>query len=94
MTSNEDEFFFCLFLVLVPKPDVVPGSLSNNSLGRGGGRGGGRGDEEGVGSCPGTPETRRRQEEVLRKLAGQVSVPAVLLYDRTHKRVGKCSSAD
>nr|XP_019960020.1 PREDICTED: protein TANC2-like isoform X2 [Paralichthys olivaceus] len=48
---------------------VAPVSLSNDSLGRGGGRG----DEGGGGgSCPGTPEMRRRQEEALRKLAGQV----------------------
>ncbi|KAM3863755.1 protein TANC2 [Diretmus argenteus] len=36
-------------------------SLSQGSLSRGGG-----------GSCPGTPEMWRRQEEVLRRLAGQV----------------------
>ncbi|XP_053299425.1 protein TANC2 isoform X2 [Pleuronectes platessa] len=47
---------------------VAPVSLSNDSLGRGGGRG----DEGGGGSCPGTPELKRRQEEALRKLAGQV----------------------
>ncbi|XP_062263870.1 protein TANC2-like [Platichthys flesus] len=47
---------------------VAPVSLSNDSLGRGGGRG----DEGGGGSCPGTPEMKRRQEEALRKLAGQV----------------------
>ncbi|XP_041826409.1 protein TANC2-like isoform X2 [Melanotaenia boesemani] len=43
-------------------------SLSHDSPGRGGG-----GDEGGGGgSCPGTPEMRRRQEEALRRLAGQV----------------------
>ncbi|XP_074552023.1 protein TANC2-like isoform X2 [Halichoeres trimaculatus] len=42
-------------------------SFSHDSLGRGGG-----GDEGGGGSCPGTPEMRRRQEEALRRLAGQV----------------------
>ncbi|CAI5674166.1 unnamed protein product [Oreochromis niloticus] len=44
-------------------------TFSHDSLGRGGGGG----DEGGSGeSCPGTPEMRRRQEEVLRRLAGQV----------------------
>ncbi|XP_060946865.1 protein TANC2-like [Limanda limanda] len=47
---------------------VAPVSLSNDSLGRGGGRA----DEGGGGSCPGTPEMKRRQEEALRKIAGQV----------------------
>uniref|UniRef100_A0A8C4IHS8 Tetratricopeptide repeat, ankyrin repeat and coiled-coil containing 2a n=1 Tax=Dicentrarchus labrax TaxID=13489 RepID=A0A8C4IHS8_DICLA len=42
-------------------------SFSQDSLGRGGG-----GEEGGEGSCPGTPEMRRRQEEALRRLAGQV----------------------
>ncbi|XP_054462937.1 protein TANC2 isoform X2 [Anoplopoma fimbria] len=42
-------------------------SFSQDSLGRGRG-----GDEGGGGSCPGTPEMRRRQEEVLRRLAAQV----------------------
>ncbi|XP_029293141.1 protein TANC2 isoform X2 [Cottoperca gobio] len=42
-------------------------SFSQDSLGRGGG-----GDEGGGGSCPGTPEMRRKQEEALRRLAGQV----------------------
>ncbi|XP_075879844.1 protein TANC2-like isoform X2 [Nelusetta ayraudi] len=43
-------------------------SFSHDSLGRGGG-----GDDAGGGgSCPGTPEMRRRQEEGLRRLAGQV----------------------
>ncbi|AWP18389.1 putative protein TANC2 [Scophthalmus maximus] len=53
---------------------VAPVSLSNESLGRGGGGGGGgRGDEGGGGgSCPGTPEMKRKQEEALRKIAGQV----------------------
>ncbi|XP_029364330.1 protein TANC2 [Echeneis naucrates] len=51
----------------IPK-HVVPVSFSNDSLGRGGGRG----DEGGGGSCPGTPEMRRRQKEALRRLAGQV----------------------
>ncbi|XP_047428283.1 protein TANC2-like isoform X2 [Mugil cephalus] len=46
---------------------VEPVSFSHDSLGRGGG-----GREEGGGSCPGTPEMRRRQEEALRRLAGQV----------------------
>ncbi|CAJ1075650.1 protein TANC2-like [Xyrichtys novacula] len=41
-------------------------SFSHDSLGRGGG------GDEGGGSCPGTPEMRRRQEEALRRLAGQV----------------------
>ncbi|KAF0032259.1 hypothetical protein F2P81_014549 [Scophthalmus maximus] len=45
---------------------VAPVSLSNESLGRGGGGGGGGG------SCPGTPEMKRKQEEALRKIAGQV----------------------
>ncbi|CAG05952.1 unnamed protein product [Tetraodon nigroviridis] len=40
-------------------------SLSHNSLGRGR-------EDEGGGSCPGTPELRRRQEEVVRRLAAQV----------------------
>ncbi|KAM6905658.1 protein TANC2 [Xenentodon cancila] len=47
---------------------VEPGPLSHDSLGRGGGGG----EEGGGGSCPGTPEMRRRQEEALRRLAGQV----------------------
>ncbi|XP_030592654.1 protein TANC2-like isoform X2 [Archocentrus centrarchus] len=48
---------------------VEPASFSHDSLGRGGGGG----DEGGSGeSCPGTPEMRRRQEEALRRLAGQV----------------------
>ncbi|XP_041673484.1 protein TANC2 isoform X2 [Cheilinus undulatus] len=42
-------------------------SFSHDSLGRGGG-----GEEGGGSSCPGTPEMRRRQEEALRRLAGQV----------------------
>ncbi|KAL7379306.1 hypothetical protein ABVT39_025845 [Epinephelus coioides] len=42
-------------------------SFSHDSLGRGGG-----GDEGGGESCPGTPEMRRRQEAVLRRLSGQV----------------------
>lgn len=43
-------------------------SFPQDSLGRGG-----AGDDAGAaGSCPGTPEMRRRQEEVLRRLAGQV----------------------
>ncbi|KAG7233882.1 hypothetical protein INR49_006468 [Caranx melampygus] len=50
----------------IPK-HVAPVSFSNDSLERGGGRG----DEGGGGSCPGTPEMRRRQKEALRKLAGQ-----------------------
>ncbi|KAM7386074.1 hypothetical protein PAMA_008950 [Pampus argenteus] len=45
-------------------------SLSHDSLGRGGGGGGDEGG--GGGSCPGTPEMKRRQEEALRRLAGQV----------------------
>ncbi|XP_059203598.1 protein TANC2-like [Centropristis striata] len=54
----------------MPKP-LTPvaeaASFSHDSLRRGGG-----GDEGGGGSCPGTPEMRRRQEEALRRLAGQV----------------------
>lgn len=50
--------------------DVEAVSFSHDSLGRGGGGAGG--DEGGGESCPGTPEMRRRQEEVLRRLAGQV----------------------
>ncbi|XP_070837267.1 protein TANC2 [Chaetodon trifascialis] len=50
----------------MPK-NVEAVSFSHDSLGRGG-----RGDEGGGGSCPGTPEMRRRQEEALRRLAGQV----------------------
>lgn len=54
--------------MLLPLPDVESASFSHDSLGRGGG-----GDDAGGGgSCPGTPEMRRRQEEVLRRLAGQV----------------------
>lgn len=54
--------------MLHPLPDVETASFSHDSLGRGGG-----GDDAGGGgSCPGTPEMRRRQEEVLRRLAGQV----------------------
>ncbi|KAM9346470.1 protein TANC2 [Symphorus nematophorus] len=45
-------------------------AVSHDSLGRGGGGGGDEGG--GGGSCPGTPEMRRRQEEALRRLAGQV----------------------
>ncbi|XP_026180751.1 protein TANC2-like isoform X2 [Mastacembelus armatus] len=40
-------------------------SFSHDSLGRGG-------DDGTGGTCPGTPEMRRRQEEALRRLAGQV----------------------
>ncbi|KAM4531161.1 protein TANC2 isoform 1-T1 [Odontesthes bonariensis] len=40
-------------------------SISHDSPGRGG-------DEGGRGSCPGTPEMRRRLEEAPRRLAGQV----------------------
>ncbi|KAK2832830.1 hypothetical protein Q5P01_016719 [Channa striata] len=46
--------------------DAEPVFCTHDSLGRG------RGDEEGGGSCPGTPEMKRRQEEALRRLAGQV----------------------
>ncbi|XP_008293598.1 protein TANC2 [Stegastes partitus] len=53
----------------IPK-HVEPVSFSHDSLGRGGGGGGDEGG--GGGSCPGTPEMRRRQEEGLRRLAGQV----------------------
>ncbi|TKS92388.1 Protein TANC2 [Collichthys lucidus] len=42
-------------------------SFSHDSMGRGGADEGGGG-----GSCPGTPEMRRRQEDALRRLAGQV----------------------
>uniref|UniRef100_A0A8P4G8T8 Tetratricopeptide repeat, ankyrin repeat and coiled-coil containing 2a n=1 Tax=Dicentrarchus labrax TaxID=13489 RepID=A0A8P4G8T8_DICLA len=52
-------------LTLIPGVEAV--SFSQDSLGRGGG-----GEEGGEGSCPGTPEMRRRQEEALRRLAGQV----------------------
>uniref|UniRef100_A0A4W6CMW4 Tetratricopeptide repeat, ankyrin repeat and coiled-coil containing 2 n=1 Tax=Lates calcarifer TaxID=8187 RepID=A0A4W6CMW4_LATCA len=55
------------FSPCILNPDVAPVSFSNDSLERGDGGGGGGG-----GSCPGTPEMRRRQEEVLRKLAAQV----------------------
>ncbi|KAJ0058548.1 hypothetical protein NL108_016635, partial [Boleophthalmus pectinirostris] len=41
--------------------------FSHNSLGRGG-----EVDDGREGSCPGTPELKRRQEEALRRLAGQV----------------------
>ncbi|XP_072299762.1 protein TANC2 isoform X2 [Eucyclogobius newberryi] len=41
--------------------------FSHNSMGRGEGV-----DEGREGSCPGTPELKRRQEEALRRLAGQV----------------------
>ncbi|XP_028267382.1 protein TANC2-like isoform X2 [Parambassis ranga] len=52
---------------------VEPVPFSHDSLGRGGGGGGGEeGGGGGGGSCPGTPEMRRRQEETLRRLAGQV----------------------
>nr|XP_020441031.1 protein TANC2-like [Monopterus albus] len=47
----------------IPKQPV---SFSHDSLGRGGG------DEGAGGSCPGTPEMRRRQKETLGRLAGQV----------------------
>ncbi|XP_054615123.1 protein TANC2 isoform X3 [Dunckerocampus dactyliophorus] len=40
-------------------------SFHHDSLGR-------RGGDEGGGSCPGTPEIRRRQQEALQRLAGQV----------------------
>lgn len=54
--------------MLLSVSDVETVSFSHDSLGRGGG-----GDDGGGGgSCPGTPEMRRRQEEVLRRLAGQV----------------------
>ncbi|KAK7939325.1 hypothetical protein WMY93_002651 [Mugilogobius chulae] len=41
--------------------------FSHNSMGRGEGA-----DEGREGSCPGTPELKRRQEEALKRLAGQV----------------------
>ncbi|XP_026202522.1 protein TANC2 isoform X2 [Anabas testudineus] len=49
----------------IPK-HVETVSFSHDSLGRGGG------DDGRGGSCPGTPEMRRRHEEALRRLAGQV----------------------
>lgn len=54
-------------------PDVETVSFSHDSLGRGGG------DDGRGGSCPGTPEMRRRHEEALRRLAGQVSSPFCLM---------------
>ncbi|KAM9394095.1 protein TANC2 [Pholidichthys leucotaenia] len=51
----------------LPKHSADPVSFSHDSLGKGGGD-----DESGGGSCPGTPEMRRRQEEAVRGLAGQV----------------------
>ncbi|KAF3699607.1 Protein TANC2 Tetratricopeptide repeat, ankyrin repeat and coiled-coil domain-containing protein 2 [Channa argus] len=48
------------------RSDAEPVFGTHDSLGRG------EGDEGGGGSCPGTPEMRRRQEEALRRLAGQV----------------------
>ncbi|XP_031732098.1 protein TANC2 isoform X3 [Anarrhichthys ocellatus] len=51
-------------------------SFSHDSLGRGGG-----GDE---GSCPGTPEMRRRQEEALRRLAAQVVAYHFCQADNCH----------
>ena len=65
----------CVYNMLTDIPDVEPVSLSHDSLGRGGGGG----DEGGGGSCPGTPEMRRRQEEALRRLAGQVASPSSLI---------------
>lgn len=53
--------------------------MSHNSLGRGG-------EDEGGGSCPGTPELRRRQEEVVRRLAAQVRPPPVDLSDFIHNK--------
>uniref|UniRef100_H2MR38 Tetratricopeptide repeat, ankyrin repeat and coiled-coil containing 2a n=1 Tax=Oryzias latipes TaxID=8090 RepID=H2MR38_ORYLA len=44
---------------------VEPVPPSHDSMGKGG-------EDEGGGSCPGTPEMRRKQEEALRLLAGQV----------------------
>ncbi|XP_075998925.1 protein TANC2 isoform X2 [Genypterus blacodes] len=54
-------------------------SLSHGSLGKGekGGAGGG-------GSCPGTPEMKRRQEEALRRLAAQVVSYHVCQADNCH----------
>lgn len=53
--------------------------MSHNSLGRGG-------EDEGGGSCPGTPELRRRQEEVVRRLAAQVRPPPVDFSDFIHNK--------
>lgn len=52
-------------------------------MGRGGGDEGGGGG----GSCPGTPEMRRRQEDALRRLAGQVGSKLYLMS--TLGKVGK-----
>ncbi|XP_068587592.1 protein TANC2 [Cebidichthys violaceus] len=54
-------------------------SFSHDSLGRGGG-----GDEGAGGSCPGTPEMRRRQEEALRRLAAQVVAYHFCQADNCH----------
>ncbi|XP_034750394.1 protein TANC2 [Etheostoma cragini] len=76
--------------------------LSHDSLGRGGGGGGGGGDEGGGESCPGTPEMRRRQEEVLRRLAGQVvsyhfcqadNCPTCLVPEFVHNMAAMLSDA-
>ncbi|XP_068434760.1 protein TANC2 isoform X2 [Clinocottus analis] len=53
-------------------------SFSQDSLGRGGG------DEGGGGSCPGTPEMRRRQEEALKRLAAQVVAYHFCQADNCH----------
>lgn len=38
----------------------------------------------GGGSCPGTPEMRRRQEEAMRRLASQVPDTPATMYTHTH----------
>ncbi|XP_019740365.1 protein TANC2-like isoform X3 [Hippocampus comes] len=47
-------------------PPKYAESVPHDSLGRGGA------DEGGGGSCPGTPEIKRRQQEAMLRLAGQV----------------------
>lgn len=54
--------------------------MSNNSLGSGGE------DEGGGGSCPGTPELRRRQEDAVRRLAAQVRPTPVGVLDFIHNK--------
>ncbi|XP_029996218.1 protein TANC2-like isoform X3 [Sphaeramia orbicularis] len=56
-------------------------SFSSNSMGRG--EGGGE-EGGGEGSCPGTPEMRRRQEEALRRLAAQVVSYHFCQADNSH----------
>lgn len=66
-------------MLMLMIPDIEAVSLSHNSLVRGA-------EDEGGGSCPGTPELRRRQEEIVRRLAAQVRPPPVEISGFIHNK--------